>query len=145
VDESLQHQLQEAMAEFTKTTESLTQARDEIAQLSVTARSKDGAVEVTVGAQGEPTGLRFLNDKHKTLSGQQLATSVLAAMAAARQEIADQVAARFEEVSGRGMGVAGSVLEGLDLDKLLEPLRAEGLLTDAPAAKDRSEGANRRA
>jgi hypothetical protein len=108
--------------------ESLVKARQELSELSATVRSKDRAVEVTVGPQGEPTALRFLNNRHQGMSGQALATSVLEVMAAARQEIAAQVAARFEAFGGTGIGVAGSNLEDLDLDRLLEPLSGEGLL-----------------
>ncbi|MEV5493480.1 YbaB/EbfC family nucleoid-associated protein [Streptomyces bobili] len=129
MDESLRQQLEQTMSEFTKQQESLVQVRQELTELSVTMRSKDRAVEVTVGPQGEPTALRFLNNKHQTMSGQALATSVLEAMAAARQEIADQVAARFETVRGAGLGVAGTNLEDLNLDRLLEPLSGEGLLS----------------
>ncbi|GAA2339901.1 YbaB/EbfC family nucleoid-associated protein [Streptomyces kunmingensis] len=128
MSESLQQQLQQAMSEFTKQQESLIRARDEVAAMSVTMRSKDRAVEVTVGAQGEPTALRFLNNKHQTMSGQALALSVLEVMTLAREEIARQVTGRFEEVSGMGLGVAGSNLNDLNLDRLLEPLEGEGLL-----------------
>ncbi|MFM9498992.1 YbaB/EbfC family nucleoid-associated protein [Streptomyces galilaeus] len=127
MDESLRQQLEQAMSEFTRQRESLVKAKQELSELSVTMRSKDRAVEVTVGPQGEPTALRFLNSKHQTMSGQALATSVLEVMAAARQEIAAQVEARFEAFSGVGLGLAGSGLEELDLDRLLEPLSAEGL------------------
>ncbi|WP_318219072.1 YbaB/EbfC family nucleoid-associated protein [Streptomyces sp. SCL15-6] len=146
MDESLRQQLEQAMSEFTKQRESLDQARQELTELSVTMRSKDRAVEVTVGPQGEPTALRFLNNKHQAMSGQALATSVLEAMAAARQEIADQVAARFEAVSGAGLGVAGTNLENLNLDRLLEPLSGEGLLSwmdaeDKNSSRSSSSGA----
>lgn len=139
------------MAEFTKQRESLMRISDELTALSVTVRSKDRAVEVTVGSQGQPTGLRFLNNKHQSMSGQQLATSVLEAMAGARQEVADQVAARFASVSAGGLGIAGSGLENLDMDRLFEPLSAEGLLPKGvggdeggPAAA-RGDGGTRRA
>jgi hypothetical protein len=120
--------------------ESLVKARQELSELSATVRSKDRAVEVTVGPQGEPTALRFLNNRHQGMSGQALATSVLEVMAAARQEIAAQVAARFEAFGGTGIGVAGSNLEDLDLDRLLEPLSGEGLLPWTQAGDRGSDG-----
>ncbi|MEU3186704.1 YbaB/EbfC family nucleoid-associated protein [Streptomyces sp. NPDC006923] len=143
MDDSLQHQLEQAMSEFTKQHESLMKARDEVMSLSVTVRSKDRAVEVTVGSQGEASGLRFLNNKYKEMSGQALATSILEALAKARQEIADQVAARFESVSGGGLGVAGKGMEGFDLDRLLEPLGAEGLLTKQPGSAENRQSSTR--
>ncbi|MFE4758560.1 YbaB/EbfC family nucleoid-associated protein [Streptomyces sp. NPDC056704] len=142
MDESLRQQLEQAMSEFTRQQESLVKAKQELSELSVTMRSKDRAVEVTVGPQGEPTALRFLNSRHQAMSGQALATSVLEVMAAARQEIADQVAARFEAFSGAGLGVAGSNLEDLNLDRLLEPLSGEGLLSWMYAEDKDSSGSS---
>lgn len=143
MDDSLQQQLQQAMSEFTKQHDSLMKARDEVMSLSVTTRSKDRAVEVTVGAQGEATGMRFLDNKHQTMSGQQLATSVLEALSGARQEIADQVATRFEAVSGSGIGIAGSGMKGFDLNRLLEPLSAEGLLVQQESGEDSTSSAHK--
>lgn len=136
------------MSEFTKQHESLMKARDDVMALSVTVRSKDRAVEVTVGSQGEASGMRFLNNKYKEMSGQALATSILDTMARARQEIADQVAARFESVSGGipgGVpGVAGKGMEGFDLDRLLEPLSAEGLMPKPPASAEKRHPSSRK-
>lgn len=143
LEDSLQHQLQQAMAEFTKQREALVQARDELSSVSVTVRSKDRAVEVTVGAQGEPTGLRFLNNKHQSMSGQELASSVLEAMTLARVELADRVRSGFDAIAEGGLGIAGSGLENLDLERLLGPLHAEGLLAPLPAAPDRPASAKR--
>ncbi|MFF5408538.1 YbaB/EbfC family nucleoid-associated protein [Streptomyces misionensis] len=135
MEDSLRRQLQQELADFNKHHEALVKARDELTSLSMTARSKDGAVEVTVTAGGEPTGLRFLGNKHQSMSAQKLAASVLEAIATARRQVTEKAMARFSEVSGFGIGIAGSGLEGLDLDRLLEPLGVENLLNGAtPAA-----------
>ncbi|MER7183289.1 YbaB/EbfC family nucleoid-associated protein [Streptomyces hyaluromycini] len=132
MSESLQHQFAQAMAEFEKQREALVRAREEISAVSVTARSKDRAVEVTLGADGSPSGLRFLGNKHQTMSGKALAASVLEAMARARTELTAQVRARFDEVAGPGIGVAGGGTEAVDklagsgLEKLMGPLTAPG-------------------
>ncbi|HEY5834685.1 YbaB/EbfC family nucleoid-associated protein [Streptomyces sp.] len=143
MEDALQHQLEQAMAEFTKQRQALEQTRDELTTMSVTVRSKDRVVEVTVGAQGEPTGMRFLNDKHRSMSGQQLASSVLEVLAVARQEVAGRVRAGFDAVAGGGLGVAGSGLENLDLDRLLAPLMGEGLAVPPPGTADRAASAKR--
>ncbi|MFE6894446.1 YbaB/EbfC family nucleoid-associated protein [Streptomyces sp. NPDC057694] len=124
MDDALHKQLQQELSDFTRHHEALVKARDEMAALTVTARSKDKAVEVTVGAQGEPTGLRFLNNKHQTMTAQKLAASVLEVLTTARQQVAQEATARFAEVSDFGLGIAGSGLKDLDLDRLLEPLTA---------------------
>jgi DNA-binding protein YbaB len=126
---SLDGQLQEALAEFTRRNEALVKARDEVGAISVTAGSKDGAVEVTVGAQGEPTGMRFPQGKYRKMTAEKLASSVLEAMSMARREVTDRAMAHFKSVAGNGIGVAGSgALERLNLDDLLGPLEAEGLV-----------------
>jgi DNA-binding protein YbaB len=123
VNDSLQQQLDQAMAEFEQQRQALIQTRETIAAMSVTVRSKDRAVEVTLGSGGEPTSLRFLDNKHKTMSGQALASSVLEAMSVARGELGKRVRAEFDAVAGARTGVAGSGLhrlENLDLDRLLD-------------------------
>jgi len=142
MSESLQHQFAQAMAEFEKQRESLVKAREEIAAVSVTARSKDRAVEVTLGSDGSPSGLRFLGNKHQTMSGKALAASVLEAMARAREELTTQVRARFDEVVGGGIGVAGGGTDALDkldgagLEKLMGPLKAPGGLLNPERGGD---------
>ncbi|MER5699806.1 YbaB/EbfC family nucleoid-associated protein [Streptomyces mirabilis] len=129
----LDEQLRDAMAEFSRQHEALVRARDEAAAISVTVRSKNGAVEVTVSAQGKPTALRFPNNKYQSLSGQELAASVLETLSLAQEEAGARAAALFDEVADGGMGVAGSgALQRLDLDRLLGPMTAEGLLAARP-------------
>lgn len=127
MDASLQHQLEEAMAEFSRHQAELLKVRDEMRALSVTVRSKDRAVEVTLGAQGEVTAMRFLDNKHQSMSGHELAASVLDAMSVAREEIGARARAGFDAIARRGQGVAGSGLEGLDLDQLFSAVKNEGM------------------
>jgi hypothetical protein len=146
LDESLQQQLEQAMGEFTKQHQALLKAREELSSLSVTVRSKDRVVEVTVGAQGDPTGLRFLNNKHQKMTGQELASSVLEAMSLARQELAGRVQSGFDSVAGdSGLGIAGSGLENLDLERILGSLGAGGMVGPSSAASDRSADTKRSA
>jgi hypothetical protein len=143
VKDELQQQLDQAMAEFEQQRQALIKARDEVATVEVTVRSRDRAVEVTLGADGGPRALRFIDNKHKTMSGQELAASVLEVMRVAREELAVRVKAGFDEAVGtvRGNGRTGPAvpdrLDGLGLDKLLDPLRAPGGPLDREGAKDR--------
>ena len=66
---SMEEQRQEALAEFMKKRQALVEARKEIAAISATARSRDGAVEVTIGTDGAPSGLRFPNNRFKEMTG----------------------------------------------------------------------------
>jgi hypothetical protein len=131
VNDELQQQLDQALAEFEEQRQALIRARDEIATVEVTVRSRDRAVEVTLGADGGPKALRFIDNKHKSMSGQELASSVLEAMRVAREELGVRVRAGFDEAVGAARGTAVDAdapdrLDGLGLERLLDPLRAPG-------------------
>ncbi|MFF7758964.1 YbaB/EbfC family nucleoid-associated protein [Streptomyces griseorubiginosus] len=93
---SYEQRLAEAMAELDATRAAVARAEAELAEAAVTVRSKDRSVEVTVGPQGELTGLRFLEDRYRTMAAGQLAASVLEAAAEARGLMARQVMDLFE-------------------------------------------------
>ena len=86
-----EQRLAEAMAELDATRAAVAHAEAELAEAAVTVRSKDRSVEATVGPQGELTGLRFLEDRYRTMAAGQLASSVLEAAAEARGLMARQV------------------------------------------------------
>jgi DNA-binding protein YbaB len=123
MDSSGRGQLQQVLAEFAEKHKALVEAREEVSAISVTARSKDGCVEVTVGARGDASGLRFPGNRFRGMSGQALAASVLEALRLARVEAAARAAAVFEGVAGGPVpGGAGSgVLDRVDLERLLDP------------------------
>lgn len=128
---SLQEQQQRALDEFKKKHQALIEARKEIRAISVTARSRDGVVEVTVGHDGAPSGLRFPNNKFKEMTGQALAASVLEAMTASRTEMTSRAMAVIQAAAGGGTAVSldGGALDRVDLDKLLDGGSLEEVLT----------------
>ncbi|MEW2288538.1 YbaB/EbfC family nucleoid-associated protein [Streptomyces sp. NPDC047841] len=135
---SLQEQQQQALAEFMKTREALMEARREIQSISVTARSRDGAVEVTVGSDGAPSGLRFPNNKFKEMTGQALAASVLEAMSASRAQVTSRAMALVQAAgAGAPTTLDGGVLDRVDLDKLLDGGSLEEVLAPRPAGGDK--------
>ncbi|MGW5652644.1 YbaB/EbfC family nucleoid-associated protein [Streptomyces humi] len=118
---SLQEQQQQALDEFRKQRQALVDARKEIRAISVTARSRDGVVEVTVGHDGAPSGLRFPNNKFKEMTGQALAASVLEAMTASRAQMTSRAMAVIQAAGGTApTGLDGGVLDRVDLDRLLD-------------------------
>ncbi|MEU2424090.1 YbaB/EbfC family nucleoid-associated protein [Streptomyces sp. NPDC007851] len=118
---SLQEQQQQALDEFRKQRQALADARKEIRAISVTARSRDGVVEVTVGHDGAPSGLRFPNNKFKEMTGQALAASVLEAMTASRAQMTSRAMAVIQAAGGTApTGRDGGVLDRVDLDRLLD-------------------------
>ncbi|MBV2354909.1 YbaB/EbfC family nucleoid-associated protein [Streptomyces sp. J2-1] len=140
MSDELRSQLDQAMAEFETQRQQLVKARERIAAVEVTARSRDRAVEVTLGADGSPKALRFLDNRHKAMSGQELAASVLEVLRAAREELGVRVRAGFDESVGLVRGSSGRPaedrLEGLGLDRLLDSLRAPG----GPFAPEKGNG-----
>lgn len=129
MDESLKSQLDQVMAEFELKRQALIRARDEITAVEVTVTSRDRAIEVTLGADGSPKALRFVDNRHKSMSGQELAAGVLEVFRVAREELAVRVQAGFDkatEAAGIGGRRAGDRLDGLGLDQLLDPLQAPG-------------------
>nr|BFD87997.1 hypothetical protein StreXyl84_73980 [Streptomyces sp. Xyl84] len=122
MDRPMGSELQDALSAFTKKHESLLKAREEMKTISVTARSKDGSVEATVGIGGEASALRFPNNKFKEMTGKALATSVLEALTRARSEATARATAILHAAGGSAPGEqGGSFLDRLDLDRLLDP------------------------
>ncbi|CAM5294981.1 MULTISPECIES: YbaB/EbfC family nucleoid-associated protein [Streptomyces] len=135
---SLEEQQQQALAQFMKKREALMEARQQIKSISVTARSRDGAVEITIGTDGTPSGLRFPNNKFKEMTGQALAASVLEAMAASRAQVTSRATAIMESVGGTGPSAAGGgVLDRLNLDRLLDGGTLEEVLAPPATGGDK--------
>lgn len=109
-----EQRLAEAIAELESTRAAVARAEAELAEAAVTVRSKDRSSEVTVGPQGELTGLRFLEDRYRTMAAGQLAASVLEAVAEARGLMARQVMDAFEPFTRPSTGVPE--LTGVDVD-----------------------------
>lgn len=139
--ESIEQRLAQAMSELDATRAAVARAEEELNAASCTVRSKDRAVEVTVGPQGELTGLRFLDDRHRTMAGGQLAASVLEAAGLARTTMARQVMEAFEPLTRPSATVPE--LSGVDVDwaKIFGPAVLED---DSPAAPGGAAGRRQR-
>jgi DNA-binding protein YbaB len=94
--ESIERRLEAAMAELEATQAAVAKAEEELRQASYTERSHDRAVEVTVGAQGELTDLRFLDGKYRNMGAAELSASILQAAQQARSRMARQVMETFK-------------------------------------------------
>ncbi|MFJ3667472.1 YbaB/EbfC family nucleoid-associated protein [Streptomyces sp. NPDC090106] len=102
------------MAELERVQAAVARAEAELRQASETVRSRDRAVEVTVGHQGELTALRFLEGKYLGMTAGDLAASVLEAAELARTRMSRQVMETFEPFTRPSTGV--SELTGVDVD-----------------------------
>ncbi|GHB11557.1 hypothetical protein GCM10010330_77000 [Streptomyces tendae] len=85
--------LQEVLAEFAERHRVLSRAREQLNGLSVTAQSRDGVVEATVGADGRASAIRFTGNRFRQMSAPALAGSVLEALTTARTEAAARATA----------------------------------------------------
>lgn len=111
---SIEERLAQAVAELEAIQEGVARAEAELRQASFTVRSRDRAVEVTVGHQGELTALRFLDGKYRTMAAGELAASVLEAAERARTQMSAHVMETlqpFTQPSG-----AVPELTGVDID-----------------------------
>ncbi|MFE4690585.1 YbaB/EbfC family nucleoid-associated protein [Streptomyces sp. NPDC056749] len=82
--EPLEKRLEKAMAELQAAQEAVARTERELRSASFSALSSDRAVRATAGSQGELAGIEFLENKHRDMSPQELAASVLEAAGAAR-------------------------------------------------------------
>lgn len=125
----MERKLAEAMAELTAVQEAVARAESELSRATATVRSRDRVVEITVGPQGELTGLRFLDGKYRSMPGPQLASSILEAVQEGRAQMARKVMDTFApltERQGAGAGISGvsgvsgasgaSGVSGIDID-----------------------------
>lgn len=110
----MQERIAQAMAELQATQAAVARAEAELRQASATVRSSDRVVEATVGAQGELTGLKFLDNKHQNMTGPQLASSIMEAVRQGRAQMARRVMDTFAPFTQPGP--EGSIRRGIDLD-----------------------------
>ncbi|MCX5411562.1 YbaB/EbfC family nucleoid-associated protein [Streptomyces sp. NBC_00059] len=110
----MEQRIAKAMAELQAVETAVARAEEDLRDSSLTVRSRDRAVEVTVGPQGELTGLRFLDSRYRNMPAAQLAASVLEAADQARSEMAYRVREIFEPLT-RPTGVAPE-FGGFDVD-----------------------------
>src|SRR6476659_10242268 len=103
------------MAELTAVQGAVARAESELSQATATVRSRDRTVEVTVGPQGELTGLKFLDGKYRSMPGPQLAASVLEAVQEGRAQMARKVMDTFGPLTRR-QGGGSTGIGGIDID-----------------------------
>ncbi|MEV5777404.1 YbaB/EbfC family nucleoid-associated protein [Streptomyces antimycoticus] len=102
--------LEKVLADFAEQYGAWSRAREQLRALSVTARSRDGVVEVTVGAGGRVTRIRFVDNRFRDLTAPQLGDSVLAALTTARVEVAARAVAVMTAADFRLPPAPGPVL-----------------------------------
>lgn len=102
----------ELVAEYHRVREGARELQRRLAELSATASSARQTVVVTVGPQGELTGLEFPSGAHKRLPPKELADLVVATAAEARTRVLGRAADLMRESMPEAM-------TGVDVDALL--------------------------
>jgi DNA-binding protein YbaB len=82
----------------------------QVEQVRLSATSQDGAVRVTVGANGVPTDLE-LSDRTRSMPTGELAALILTTMRRAQTGIADRVAQIMQDTVGQDTGTIARVVD----------------------------------
>ncbi|MFK4103136.1 YbaB/EbfC family nucleoid-associated protein [Streptomyces sp. NPDC019531] len=118
VKDSMEQRLADAMARIKATEEAVAKAESELRQATVTARSADRTVQVTVGPQGALVGLDFLDAKYKRMAAAQLSSTILQTVEKARGEMAQRVVDTFEPLTKAVDGESVSEHTGVDWERI---------------------------
>ncbi len=119
MQESMEERIAQAEAQLRATQATAARIEQQLSGAVETVVSRDRSVEVTVGAQGNLTGLTFLDGKYRTMKATELASTVVETAEKARERMARRVMEAFTPLTTGGAG--GPALEGFDatLEKLL--------------------------
>jgi len=99
-----------ALAEFTRQRDELAVTARDLESTTLEVSSADGAITVTMTLAGAVTGLRFAGDRHRELTGAELAAQLLGLLTRARQETGE----RAEELTTLRFGSAPAPLQSND-------------------------------
>ncbi|MFJ8613712.1 YbaB/EbfC family nucleoid-associated protein [Streptomyces sp. NPDC093675] len=116
----------EARAMLEQTRTEVARAESELRRQSVTLRSKDHSVQVTVGPQGELTDLKFLDGKYRNMGAAELASNVMSTLARARGQMSRRVVELFQPLTQTVANVPE--LPGVSID--WEKIFGAGILDD---------------
>lgn len=133
MNEGINQQVADAMAHLEATQAAMAKAEAGLRAATATARSRDRAVEATVGAQGQLTGLKFLDSKYQGMTATQLAASVMEAAQQARTKVTRQVMDTFAPLMGANPAIPGGKPLAVDWEGLFG--------ADAVGGDSRSGGA----
>ncbi|MCC8338955.1 YbaB/EbfC family nucleoid-associated protein [Streptomyces sp. R1] len=114
---------QRVLDELRQTQTALAEAEKRLSTATYTGRSKDRAVEITVGAQGQLTRVKFLADKYRSMTAEQLGAAVLEAAQRGRAHMAESVMGAFRPVTDQAAALREERGAGdaLDWDKVFAP------------------------
>lgn len=110
-----QTEAEQLLADYRRSREQLAAVHRALATLSVSERSQDGAVTVTVGAQGTLTGLQIHDETYRYYRPQRLAETILRLAQEAAGQASMQAARLIEPVLPPGVDPAALLAGTADL------------------------------
>jgi DNA-binding protein YbaB len=138
---SLEQQIEESIAELRATRLAVDEARRLAADATVTEKSKNRMISVTVGSRGDLQALNFHGEAYRSLAPAELAKLIVDAVDRARTKCQQNAMASIQELmpgSTRGLGSASTGLNFDDMVKRFVRNAGNNLSDDQLAAFDAS-------
>jgi DNA-binding protein YbaB len=138
---ALEEQVAAAMDELHARQRQLLSVREQLMALTVTTRSKDRTLTVTVGEQGSLRSIKFHGTDYRAMPPAELSAVLVETINTARQELMDKASDIFTPLRGMGSNFRDSMTGGSELDEALAPLLEElrSVVADEDVQEDQHE------
>lgn len=117
-----EEQISELMAEFHRQRDQLLKARDEFAKSSVTARSKDRLIEITLELDGRMKSIKFHGHEYAAMPPAQLSALLLETFNAAREKAMAKTSEAFGQYAAFGSDLRDSLIGGDEINDVFSGL-----------------------
>ncbi|MFX4290888.1 YbaB/EbfC family nucleoid-associated protein [Streptomyces bohaiensis] len=127
--DSIESRVAAAMEQLRQTEEAAERAQGDLSAMTETARSRDGSVEATVSAQGRVEAVRFLDNRHRAMSGDRLSAATVEAIETAQAAMARVVMETMRPLTEMADAMARAVSDeageaaAADWEQMFAPLR----------------------
>jgi hypothetical protein len=125
IGSAVEEQFTAAMDELRDRRHKLDSVRAQLAAMTVTTRSKDRKLTVTVGEQGSLRSIKFHGTDYRTMPPAELSAVLVETINTARQELMEKAGEIFTPLRGFGSKLRASLSDGSELDQAIGPLLAE--------------------
>lgn len=119
----LEEQVQASLAELRNYQAEMASVQHTLMERTVRTTSQDRLITVTVGGQGEIQKVEFNNTGYRSLTPSELGRALVAVIAEARAQMAEEVIEVMTPFLGRGQVLRDGMVGGTPLDELFAPLR----------------------
>jgi DNA-binding protein YbaB len=123
VTSPLEEQVQASLAELRNYQAEMASVQHTLMERTVRTTSQDRLITVTVGGQGEIQKVEFNNTGYRSLTPSELGRALVAVIAEARAQMAEEVIEVMTPFLGRGQVLRDGMIGGTPLDELFAPLR----------------------